>query len=393
MVKFNSGFSRLKETYLFMEIFGLAQRKRLEGVDIIDMGIGDPDLPTPWPITEAAAKELNPKTGRYHKYPSPLGMKELRVALAEYYRKRFPRHGGYAPENFIIGAGAKTDLFDLVGVFTDPGDKVLLLSPVYPVAENRSFFNDLESIYLLATEENDFAPLPSNQITAKELDDVALSYVCYPNNPTGATVELPYLRKLVDEALEHDLAIIYDNSYSDFSEKPFAPSILQVPGAEEVAIELNSFSKPYSMTGWRLSWVCAFGEIMKKWIQYKGNRDSGTSNYLQVGGVVALTDPRVPPIVGENMRTYAERAKRLEEGFNDLGLVCNPLRSTPYAWAEIPSGFTSRTFCYRVLNKAGVLFTPGSGFGSCGEGYFRATIFQPIERIEETLERIRNLTL
>lgn len=393
MIKFNNGFSRLEEKYLFMEMVGLAQQKRSEGVDIIDMGMGDPDIPTPWPIMEAATNELNPKIGRYHKYPSPLGMRELRVALAEYYSKRFPRHGGYAPENFVVGAGAKTDLFDLVGVFADLGDKILLFSPVYPVAENRSLFNGLDTMYLSATQENDFAPLPSYQFKANELDDVTLAYVCYPNNPTGSTVELPYLRKLVDEAVEHDIAIIYDNAYSDFCEKPFAPSILQVPGAEKVAIELNSFSKPYSMTGWRLSWVCAFGEILKKWIKYKGNRDSGTSNYLQVGGIAALTDRRVPLIFKKNMRIYAERAKRLEEGFNDVGLACNPLQSTPYAWSKVPAGVTSREFCHRVLNKAGVLFTPGSGFGSDGEGYFRATTFQPIERIEETIERIRRLLI
>jgi LL-diaminopimelate aminotransferase len=392
VIKFNNGFSRLEEKYLFMEMVGLAHQKRGKGIDIIDMGMGDPDIPTPWPIMDAATNELDPKTGRYHKYPSPLGMRELRVALAEYYNKRFPRNDEYAPENFVVGAGAKTDLFDLVGVFADPGDKILLFSPVYPVAENRSLFNGLDIIYLSATKENDFTPLPSGQFKAKELDDVTLAYVCYPNNPTGATVELPYLRKLVNEAVEHDVAIIYDNAYSDFCEKPFAPSILQVPGAEEVAIELNSFSKPYSMTGWRLSWVCAFGEILKKWIKYKGNRDSGTSNYLQVGGVAALTDPRVPRIVKKNMRIYAKRAKRLEKGFNDLGLECNPLQSTPYAWSRIPTRSTSREFCRRVLSETGVLFTPGSGFGFGGEGYFRATVFQSIERIEETIERIRKLS-
>ena len=283
----------------------ITEQKISQGVDLIKLGIGDPDLRTPYPILEALKNEAD----QYHQYPDSKGMKELREALAQHYTVRFPRKKGYTADNFVIGMGAKTDLFSLTQLFANKGDKVLSFDPAYPVFVNRASFEGFDIKYLSANEGNDFRPLPSFQFKPKELDEIKSEYLCLPNNPTGQFGRKKYLKQQVDEAHNHGFTIIYDSAYSDFAEEPTVPNIMQIPGADEVAVDIGSFSKPFSMTGFRVSSVCADGELLKRWKQYKANMDSGTSNYMQKAALAALTDPRVPPIVKGNMKVYAGRAK------------------------------------------------------------------------------------
>ena len=387
MVQFNEGFSRFPKNYLFKELAEKAAQRKAQGKITYKLGIGDPDLPTPWPIREG----LEIASKEYHKYPDSEGTKELRQALADRYTKRFPRKRPYNPEDFAIGPGAKSDLFDITQMFSNEGDDVACFSPAYPVFVNRALYEGFNVKFLSATKDNKFLPLPEEQFTSEELDKLKALYLCLPNNPTGAVGNTSYLEKHVESAIEHDYAIIFDSAYIDFCENPFAPNIMQIPGAEDVAIDIGSFSKPFSMTGWRISWTFAEGEIGKKWIQYKSNRDSGTSNYIQKAALTALTNPHVPPLVKNNMMTYEDRKEFSVERHNELKLKCELPLSAPYIYAQVPPGFTSEQFCNILLEKAGVLVTPGSGFGPDGEGYFRSTIFQPIGIIEKAFDEVEKV--
>lgn len=361
-----------------------------EGKDVISLAIGDPDLPTPKPIMDTISKSLKEK---YYGYPDSRGMPELRETLADYYDCRFDV--GCTSENIAIGMGAKTDLFDLTRVLSNPGDTVAIQDPAYPVYENSTIFEGRRLVYLPCTEDNNFLALPSEFMKPEQLKKVVLCFMSYPNNPTGAVAGLIFLNELVKEAQKYGFAIVYDNAYCDFTPggKPFAPSIFQVSGAEDVAIEVGSFSKPYSMTGMRANWTLSYGKIKDHWLNFKSNRDSGTSNYIQSGCITALTDEEVQKIVEENMKIYGERAKILVDGFRKMGFGCRDLKSTPYAWVNIKKlGLTSEEYCSRVLNDAYVVLTPGSGFGPSGEGYFRATIFQPAKRLKEAVERMKQIS-
>lgn len=377
----NQNFKKLPENYLFQE---LAQKKNKlikQGKDVIALGIGDPDLETPKPIREAMAKEV---LEIYHKYPESEGMLELQQALAQYYKKRFKV--SMPAENILISFGAKTDLFDVIRVFSNPGDLIAIQDPAYPVYENSILFENRKIRYLACTKENNFLPDLDN------LDkSISLVYLCYPNNPTGAIAPKKYLKNLIRKLTQIKALLVFDIAYADFGPRT-APSIFSIAGSKDIALEFGSFSKPYSMTGYRLSWFAAKNpELVKYWQKFRNNRDSGCSNYIQKAGVIALTSPEVEKIVEQNMKVYAQRAKILKSGFEELGLPVFGLMHTPYAWIKIPKNHTSKSFAEKLLNQACVIVTPGSGFGPSGEGYVRATIFQPEERIKEALRRISKL--
>lgn len=386
MVRVNRNLENIPP-YWGAQLEQLVAKQKEEGKDVIPLGIGDPDLPTPQPIVEAKIKELRE---RYYGYPTSKGRKDLRETLACYYGQRFGVD--VSPDSFTIAMGAKNDLFDISRVFSNPGETVLMPEPAYPPYVNGATIDGCEIVYLPCTKENNFEPELS---LIEGLERVAILYLCYPNNPIGITIKRSTLMRLVELAREYGFLILYDIAYCDFvpGGKPFvpnpnAPSIFEFPGADEIGIEVGSFSKPFSMTGDRLSWAVSMGKINEIWTNYRSNRDSGVSEYFQVGGIAAFS-PETFEIVERNMGIYGQRAKILESGFKEMGLECNPITNTPYAWVECPEGFTSKAFVEKNLNEACVVLTPGNAFGPSGEGYFRATIFS--KRLEEAIQRMKQV--
>ncbi len=386
----NRGFDSWNRPYLFQQLEDIMRGfSDSERCDVISLGIGDPDIETPFPIRAAmAAEHLN----RYHGYPSVDGRMELREALAQYYEERF--HIEADPTHFLIGPGAKTDLFDLPAVFSNPGDSAVILDPAYPVYCDSCTFRGIRIHFLSGTPEN--AYLPPIPPTAEADPSIALIFLCYPNNPTGAIANRPYVHQMIEFALEKKAVIIHDIAYADFTpgNKPSQGfSIFTLPEADRCAIEVGSFSKPFSMTGDRIGWVyIRNSELRSAWRRYRSNRDSGVSEFDQAGAIAALKDPAVKPIVRANMEVYGRRAELLEQGLASLDLSPSGLANTPYTWFRSPIP-DSRRATEILLKEARVLVTPGAGFGPGGEGFLRATIFQPEVSIVEAISRLRKLNL
>ncbi len=380
-MKYNKNLDNLPK-YIFAEFYAKKKQLEQQGITVIDLGVGDPDIPTPSQIVEAAVAELK----KYHGYPAYSRQNDVRKSLAAHYKKRFGVD--CAPEEFSVGNGAKTDLFDIGRALSNPNEGIIIQAPTYPVYEAAAIIDGRKITHVVCTEKNNFNPVPSEELSKKELQETAVAFYCYPNNPTGATADKKHLKKLVDDAYAYDFTIVYDNAYADFSAgvKPFAPSIFEVQGAEDVAIEIGSFSKPWSMTGFRLSWTLSKGKINKIWSAYRSNRDSGISLYIQRAGIEALENPEVEKQVEKNRKEYGERARLLEKGFKKMGLTCNKIDHTPYAWVNVAEN--GRAFTQKMLEKAHVILTPGDAFGPGGETFIRATIFQPQEKLKEAIERI-----
>jgi len=386
-MKINKGFESWDRPYLFQAMEQtLAEFSPEERKNIISLGIGDPDIPTPEPIRRAIMAE---HTSQYYGYPSAQGRLDLREALSEYYSRRF--NVIMSPDEFFMGPGAKTDLFDLNAVFSNPDDSVILMDPAYPVYRDAAEYRHNKVIYLHGTLENNYQPeLPANS----NISNLALIYLCYPNNPTGAEADQAYIQGMIDLAIKNNAMIIMDIAYADFipgNTPSSAFSIFQLPGGDKVGIEVGSFSKPFSMTGDRLSWVTIKNEKAAKfWHRYRSNRDSGVSSYDQAGGLAALTDPEVKQIVKENFDIYGKRAKILKSGLDNLGFKWTGLTNTPYAWFQIPTKDDVEAARF-ILQHTGVIFTSGSGFGPAGQGFLRATIFQPADKLDEAVERLRKI--
>ncbi|HPQ39362.1 MAG TPA: pyridoxal phosphate-dependent aminotransferase [bacterium] len=386
-MKINHGFEAWNQPYLFQAMEEtLASFSPDQRADIISLGIGDPDIPTPRPIREAIIREHQ---SQYYGYPTARGRNDLRDALSRYYAARFDTH--VPPEAIFVGPGAKTDLFDLNAVFSEPGDSVLIMDPAYPVYRDAAAYRKNTIIYLRGTMENHYQPeLPPGS----DLDGLALIYLCYPNNPTGAEASREYVGHVVDLALTNNALVIMDIAYADFvpgNGCSSAFSIFSIPGGDIAGIEVGSFSKPFSMTGDRLSWVAIKNpEAARFWHRYRSNRDSGVSCYDQAGGLAALTRPDVLDIVRRNFEEYGRRADIVASALTDLGFPFCGLKNTPYAWFKIPCTDDVRA-AERILREARVILTPGSGFGEAGRGFLRATIFQPEDRLKAAFERIGQL--
>jgi LL-diaminopimelate aminotransferase len=389
-MRLNSGFNAWNQPYLFQKMeqtfseLPSDQKNR-----VINLGIGDPDLPTPTPVREAIVREHQTK---YYGYPTSQGRHDLRDAICRHYDERFGV--SMSPEQIFIGPGAKTDLFDLNAVFAEPGDSIVVLDPAYPVYKDAAGFRKQSVCYLTGTLQNNFQP----ELNVANITDGPLSliYLCYPNNPTGVSASKAYIQSFVNLAQSLECMIVMDLAYADFvpgNGKSSAFSIFTLPGADSIGIEVGSFSKPYSMTGDRICWVAIKNrDAARHWHRFRSSRDSGVSNYDQAGALAALTDPRVKEIVHSNFEIYGRRADILRNGITSLGFQMTGLDNTPYAWFKIPCNNSIRTAQY-LLQHAGIMLTPGVGFGPAGEGFLRATIFQPEERLCEALERMQNLDM
>ena len=372
--------------YLFSEMEKLVIEKRKRGVDVISFGIGDPDLPPPDFVLKALREEAsNPKN---HNYSLSQGEPEFREAVAKWYNTRYDVE--IDPSREVIGLiGSKEGIANVARAYVNPGDEVLVPDPAYPVYLNgATLLCDGKPVVMPLLEENDFKP-NLDQITSARPKIIFLNY---PNNPTSATVEKPFLEELVNFAREKGTIICYDNAYSEIAFDNFQPpSIMEIDGFKDVGIEIHSCSKTFSMTGDRIGFAVGSERIIADFEKVKSQVDSGPSLYVQKAAARALrsyTDSGPPDYVKKNVAVYQERRDLLVKELRRLGLQCMTPRATFYVWAHC--GMDSMEFAKKLLDK-GVVVTPGIGFGRYGEGYARFALTIPTRRIAEACERMASI--
>ncbi len=374
--------------YLFAELERKIAEKRAAGVDVISLGIGDPDMPTYAPIIAAAQRAVaDPST---HQYPSNRGRSEFREAVAGFYARRF----GVAldPATEVMPAiGAKECIFNLNLAFLDPGDVALASDPGYPVYTGGPLMAGGEP-YLMGLEpELGFAP-DLAAIPSAVLARARLMFLNYPNNPTGAIVPDGLFERAVELARAHEILVVHDNAYSETTFDGYvAPSFLNTPGAKDVGVEVFSLSKGYNMTGWRCAAIVGNAEAIAQYWRLKSNVDSGLFEAIQLAGAAALA-PEVDAEVREMNALYQRRRDLVCDALAQAGVQITPPRGTIYVWAPVPSGFASAAeYCEYVLEQAAVVISPGGAYGPNGEGFFRISLTTPDDRLVEAVDRLSRL--
>lgn len=370
--------------YLFAAIDKMKQEALARGVDIINLGIGDPDLPTPAPIIESLAQAAhNPK---HHQYPSYEGLLSFRQAVADWYQRRFGVKLDPVDEVLTL-IGSKEGIGHIHLAFVDPGDVVLVPSPGYPVYPVGTSFSGGLSHIMPLSKANGF--LPDLKAIAKDVARKAkLMWLNSPNNPTSVVMTKEYFARAVEFAREHHVIICHDAAYSEIYYDGKRPaSFMEVDGAKEVGVEFHSLSKTYNMTGWRLGFAVGNREVLAGLGKVKSNLDSGVFEAVQAAGITAL---RLDDSVTDAIRTtYQERRDTLIPGLKTLGLEVETPPAAFYVWVTVPKVYTSASFTAHLLEKAGIVTTPGNGFGAPGEGYIRMTVCTSKERLAEAVERIK----
>lgn len=378
---------RLKELppYLFVEIDKAKRKARAEGRDIIDLGIGDPDTPTPQHIIEALKKAAEDPAN--HRYALDAGLPALRQEIAQFMQKRYKI--ALDPDTEIYPCiGSKDGLTHLPLGVVNPKEKVIIPEPGYPGYRASTIFAGGKPVFASLKAANDFLP---NLDKIEAMNGVKLMFVNYPNNPTAATAPREFYIRLVQIARDKGIILASDLAYSEVyfdGEKPL--SIFEIEGAKDVAIEFHSFSKTFNMTGWRIAWACGNSKLISALAKVKSNVDSGIFQAIQVAGITALrtTDEQL-----DEMRAmYQERRDYLINGLRGIGWKITPPKATFYVWAKIPKRFNNSMEAAKAfLDEANIVATPGVGFGESGEGYIRMTITAPKERINEAVERLRKI--
>ncbi|HEU5063432.1 MAG TPA: LL-diaminopimelate aminotransferase [Solirubrobacterales bacterium] len=370
--------------YKFQELEQQIADKRAAGIDVISLGIGDPDEPTYPHVVEAMQEAVaNPA---YHQYPSNRGRDEFRQEFAAFYDRRFGVE--IDPKSEVIPAiGAKECIYNLCFAFLDPGDVALASDPGYPVYTGGPILAGAEAELLPLVPELGFAP-DLSAVPADVAARARLMFVNYPNNPTGAIVPDGFFETVVEFAREHEILVVHDNAYSETTYDGYvAPSFLATPGAKEVGVEVFSLSKGYNMTGWRCAAILGNAEAIQTYWRLKTNVDSGLFEAIQMAGVAALQGPSEP--LEKMNQTYTRRRDLVVSALREIGVEVTAPKGTIYVWAPAPAGHTSTSFCERVLEEAAVVVSPGSMYGPSGEGFFRIALTAPDERIEEAVERMR----
>ncbi len=369
--------------YLFAAIERQIAERRAAGVDVISLGIGDPDLPTPAHVVDALTEAArDPAT---HQYPSNRGEEGFRAAVAGYYSRRFSVALDPATE-IVPLLGAKEGIAHLGLALLDPGDVALAADPGYPVYTTGPLLADGAVVTLPLRAELGFQP-DLEALDADTLARARMVFVSYPNNPTGAVVEDDFFFRLVELARRHDLVVVHDNAYADITFDGYvAPSFLETPGAKEVGVEVFSLSKSYNMTGWRAGAIVGRAEVVEAYWRLKTNLDSGMFAAVQRAGAAALGGPQ--DCVREMCAVYARRRDLLVAALRTVGMEVTPPKGTIYLWVPVPDGYTSASFTEQVLEQADVVVTPGAAYGPSGEGYVRLSLTVPDERLEEAVQRI-----
>jgi len=372
--------------YIFAELERIINEKKRQGVDLISLSIGDPDIPPPPFVLDALREESsNPKN---HNYSFSQGEPDYRQAVANWYKGRFGVN--LDPKNEVIALiGSKEGLANIARAFVNPGDHVLVPDPAYPVyANGATILCEGIPIIMPLLEDNNFKP----DLDAVDDRSVKIMFLNYPNNPTGSIVDKSELRRIVNFAQDNNVIICYDNAYSEITFDGYrAPSILEIDGGRDVAIELHSCSKTFSMTGDRIGFAVGNSQIINGLLKVKAQIDSGPPLYIQKVAVKALesyVNGEPPEYVKKAAQTYAERRDELVNGLKTFGLKCTKPVATFYVWVKC--GGSSMEFASRLL-EAGVVTTPGIGFGRYGEGYLRFSVTQPKEKIKEACERIAKI--
>jgi LL-diaminopimelate aminotransferase len=368
--------------YLFAELERKIQAKKAEGVDVISLGIGDPDTPTPGFVIDALADGArDPGT---HQYPSNRGRPEFRQAVADFYERRFGV--SLDPGSEIMPAlGAKECIFNLNVAFLDPGDTALAADPGYPVYTGGPLLSGAEPELMPLVPVLGFAP---DLDAVKDPARAKLMFLNYPNNPTGAVVPDGLFERAVEFGREHDVLIVHDASYTEIHFEGYKPpSFLETPGAKDVGVEVFSLSKGYNMTGWRTAAIVGNAEAIEAYWRLKTNIDSGMFDAVQLAAVAALRDG------DETAREMSEHYQRRRDlvcgALKEIGVHVTPPRGTIYVWAPVPEGHTSASYCELVLEESGVVISPGAAYGPNGEGWFRISLTVPDERLAEAVERMR----
>ncbi|MEZ5125755.1 MAG: LL-diaminopimelate aminotransferase [Thermoleophilia bacterium] len=369
--------------YLFAGIERRIAERRAAGIDVISLGIGDPDLPTPEHIVDALAiASRDPAT---HQYPSNQGELVFREAVASYYADRFGVQLDVGTE-IVPLLGAKEGIAHLPLALLDPGDVALASDPGYPVYATGPMLAGGVPVALPLVPELGFQP-DLEAIPADVLAKARMIFVCYPNNPTGAVIEDDFFARLVDFAQRHGIVVVHDNAYGDITYADYvAPSFLETPGAKDVGVEVFSLSKSYNMTGWRAGALVGNPDVVDAFWRLKTNMDSGMFAAVQRAAAAALTGSQ--ECVRSQCRIYEHRRDALVTALRGLGLTVDAPKGTIYLWVAVPDGYTSASFTEQMLEQADVVVTPGAAYGACGEGYVRLSLTLPDDRLHEAVKRI-----
>jgi LL-diaminopimelate aminotransferase len=369
--------------YLFVGISKKIAEKRAQGIDVISLGIGDPDMPTPPHIIERLCQAA--RDPQNHRYPESEGLPEFRQAVAAWYKRRF--NVTLDPNKEVVSLiGAKDGVAHIALCLIDPGDIALVPDPGYPVYSIGTMFCGGESYYLPLLEENGFLPDLAG-IPAKIAKKAKVLWINYPNNPTGAVAGLDFFDKVVAFAKKYDIAVCHDTPYTEVAFDGYKPvSFLQAKGAMDVGIEFHSFSKTYNMTGWRVGMAVGNAEMIDALRRVKSNIDSGLPQAIQQAAIEALNGSQ--QCVADNVAVYQRRRDRVIDTFGKIGIKATKPKASLYIWVKVPDGYTSVSFADKLLDELAVVVTPGIGYGPSGEGYVRISLTIPDKRLDEALARI-----
>lgn len=372
--------------YLFVELDRKKNQAMEQGVDVIDLGIGDPDLPTPSFIVERMKEGV--ANAAYHRYPSSQGMKTFREAAAAFMKRRFSVE--LDPDSQITALiGSKEAIFHIPLAFLNPGDVVLVPTPGYPVYHIGTLFAGGSTYYMPLTEENDFLP-DLAAIPSDILKKAKIMWLNYPNNPTSGLATGDFFKEVVALAKEHDIIVCHDAAYSEITFDDYsAPSFLETPGAMDIGIEFHSLSKTYNMTGWRIGFAAGNQRVVQGLQKVKSNADSGQFEAIQDAAATALLSDQ--SCVKKMRKIYQERRDTLIGALNAAGLEPPCPKATFYMWIKVPKGHTSQSFATLLLDEAGIVCTPGNGFGDPGEGFVRMALTVTKERMIEVGERLKKV--
>jgi len=372
--------------YVFIEIDRKKKEAIRRGIDIIDLGVGDPDLPTPRHIRDAMKKAIDEP--RYHRYPFGPGLVEFRQAIGRWYKARFGVE--LDTENEIHALiGSKEGIGHIHLAFVNPGNLVLCPEPAYPVYDIGTIYAGGTTYFMPLLEKNGFLP-DLDSIPEEIAKRAKMMFINYPNNPTAACASRVFYRKVIEFARKHNIMVVHDAAYSEIyfeGERPI--SFLELPGAKDVGIEFHSLSKTYNMTGWRIGWACGNQYIIKGLSMVKENIDSGVFGAIQVAAIGALTGPQ--DCVDEMRKIYRRRRDLLMNGLENSGWKVKRPEATFYVWARVHAGYSSVESVEKLLEEGGILSTPGNALGPSGEGYVRFSLTVDEEKIKEAVDRLEKI--
>ncbi|MFH0914117.1 MAG: LL-diaminopimelate aminotransferase [Chloroflexota bacterium] len=369
--------------YLFVEISRKIAEKRAKGEDVVSFGIGDPHIPTPPHVIKRLCQAAQDPVN--HRYPETEGLPELRQAIATWYQKRFGVSLNPSTEVLPL-IGSKDGVAHIAFCLVDPGDVAILTDPCYPVYPVSVMFAGGTPHYIPITAEENYLP-DLEKVPADVLPRVKMVWLNYPNNPTGAVAGLDFFNRIVKFARKHGIAVCHDGPYSEVFYDGYQPcSFLQAEGAREVGLEFHSLSKSYNMTGWRIGMAVGSPRLIDALKRFKSNIDSGIPQAIQLAAIEALTGPQ--DCIAEHNAIYQGRRDRVIEVLNRIGLEARPPKAGLYIWAKVPKGYTSVSLATELLEKVGVVVTPGIGYGKNGEGYVRLSLTIPEQALVKGLQRL-----